>query len=175
MRKIVLAFGLIGFFFACGDQVVQRPVVYHNDDFMKRSQERGKLLLAEENEWFKEYRDKSALTFSQTSMGFWISNSAIASEDMAKQGDFISYDYQVKNLDNSLIYSYQENGLQKAVLGKVDLPRGLHAALQLISANDSATILLPSFLAYGGFGDQKKIDADTPVIMEIKVHEIRKK
>ncbi len=175
MRKIVLAFSLIGFFFACGDRVVQRPVVYHNDDFMKRSQERGKLLLAEENEWFKEYRDKSALTFTQTSMGFWISNSAIASEDMAKQGDFILYDYQVKNLDNSLIYSYQENGLQKAVLGKVDLPRGLHAALQLISANDSATILLPSFLAYGGFGDQKKIDADTPVIMEIKVHEIRKK
>ena len=108
-------------------------------------------------------------------MGFWISNSAIVSENMAKQGDFISYDYQVKNLDNSLIYSYQEIGPQKAVLGKIDLPRGLHAALQLISANDSATILLPSFLAYGGFGDQKKIDADTPIIIEIKVHEIRKK
>ncbi len=175
MKKFVLGFGVLMVFNACGDKVIQKPVVYKNDDFMARSQERAKLLLAEENQWFDDYRKSSTLNFNQTSMGFWISNSGKPTEKTAKNGDFVKFEYQVKDIDNQLIYSYQDNKIQNVILGKVDLPRGLHTALQLIEPNDSATVLLPSFLAYGGFGDEKKIDADTPVIMEIKVHEIRKK
>ena len=175
MIKYSLIFlGLI-FFASCGDKVIQRPITYNNDDFMQRSQERGKQLLAEENQWFEEYKKKSELTFNPTNMGFWISNAGVTTDEMAKTGDFVEFEYQVKDLDNKIIYSFAENGVQKVVLGKVDLPRGLHAALQLINTGNEATVLLPSFLAYGGFGDEKKIDADTPVIMEIKIHDIRKK
>ncbi|WP_068595218.1 FKBP-type peptidyl-prolyl cis-trans isomerase [Vaginella massiliensis] len=175
MKKISLLLVAIFCLFSCGDKVVQRPVTYHNDDFLKRSQQRGKQLLAEENQWFEAYRKTSKLTFQPTDMGFWISNEGKANDAMAKTGDFVAFEYQIKNLDDSIIYSFEENGVQKIVLGRVDLPRGLHAALQLIDQQEEATVLLPSFLAYGGFGDQKKIEADMPIIMEIKIHEIRKK
>ena len=52
--------------------------------------------------------------------------------------------------------------------------RGLHAALQLIPEGESAKLLLPSFLAYGGYGDTQKIAPDTPIIMDVKVIAIKK-
>ena len=60
-------------------------------------------------------------------------------------------------------------------MGKENLPRGLHASLQLIEEGDSATALYPSFLAYGGYGDQNKVGSNMPLIFKIKVLDIQKK
>ena len=51
----------------------------------------------------------------------------------------------------------------------------MQIALQMIEKGDSATVLLPSFLAYGGYGDRNKIMGNEPLIFKIKMHEIQKK
>ncbi|MEG0983926.1 FKBP-type peptidyl-prolyl cis-trans isomerase [Algoriella sp.] len=86
----------------------------------------------------------------------------------------MEFEYQVTDLKNNIIYSFQENGIKKAILGKIDLARGLHAGLQLIPEGETAKLLLPSFLGYGGYGDEGKIGPNEPIIMDVKVLKIRK-
>ncbi|WP_333662179.1 FKBP-type peptidyl-prolyl cis-trans isomerase [Chishuiella changwenlii] len=172
-RIILIAFALIGLL-SCEQKVIQYPVEYSNDDFMKRSEERGKILHQEELQWFDEYMKKSDLKYVKTSSGFWISNNGQRTEQTANKGDYIEFQYQVTDLENNVIYSYQDNGIKKVVLGKADLARGLHAGLQYIPQGESAKLLLPSFLGYGGYGDEGKIGPDEPIIMDVKVLKINK-
>lgn len=174
MKKIALVAFAVFALSSCDKKVVQYPISYSNDDFMKRSQERGKLLHQEELQWFDEYMKTSDQKFVKTSSGFWISNSGEKTPQTANKGDYIEFEYQVTDLKNNIIYSFQENGVKKAILGKVDLARGLHAGLQLIPEGETAKLLLPSFLGYGGYGDEGKIGPDEPIIMDVKVIKIKK-
>lgn len=161
-------------FAACKSKVIQYPVDYDKDEFMKFSQDRNKQILEEDNQLIQNYIDSTGIDFNKTNFGFWISNSAVASQTMAKSGDYVKYEYEVIDFDNNLVYSEKEIGVKDAVLGKEDLPRGLHVTLQLIEKGDSATALYPSFLAYGGYGDRNKIGGNEPLIFKVKVLDIKK-
>ncbi len=157
--------------------MVQYPVNYEDDreKFMQFSQDRNKQILAEDNELIQNYIDSLDLKFNRTSYGFWISNSGEPTPTMAKSGDVVKYDYEVLNFDNQVIYSKEENGTQTALLGRTDIPRGVHIALELIEKGDSATALFPSFMVYGGYGDRNKIAGNEPLIFKIQMLDIKKK
>ena len=162
---------------ACKNKVVQYPVNYENEreKFTEFSQDRNKEILNEDNELIQEYIDSIQKPFVRTSYGFWISNSGKSTSEMAKTGDYVKYQYQVDDFDNQTIYSLEELGIQEAVLGKENLPRGLHVALQMIEKGDSAIALFPSFLAHGGHGDQNKIGGNQPLIYKVRILDIKKK
>lgn len=172
MNRIIILALII--FAACESKVVQYPVDYDKDEFMKFSQDRNKQILEEDNQLIQNYIDSTQIKFNKTNFGFWISNSGQYTETMAKSGDYVKYEYEVIDFKNNVVYSKKEIGLKEAVLGKEDLPRGLHVTLQLIEKGDSATALYPSFLAYGGYGDRDKIGGNEPLIFKVKVLEIKK-
>jgi FKBP-type peptidyl-prolyl cis-trans isomerase FkpA len=162
---------------ACKNKVIQKPVNYENDreKFMEFSQDRNKQILAEDNELIAAYMDSIGQDFNRTQYGFWISNSGKTTETMAKAGDVVKYDYEVYNFSNEIIYSQEELGTQTIMMGRTDLPRGMQVALQMIEEGDSATVLLPSFLAYGGYGDRKKVKGNEPLIFKIHIQDIEKR
>ena len=173
MKKILVALVASFTLLSCDNQIVQYPVSYSNDDFMKRSQERGKMLLQEELQWFDDYKKQSDITFNKTESGLWISNQGIKTENTARTGDYVNFNYQILDVKGNIIYAFNEIGNQKIILGKADITRGLHAALQLIEPGQEARVLLPSFLGYAGYGDDKKIEPNQPIIMDIKVNEVK--
>lgn len=175
MKKYILV--LIGgiSLWSCENQVVQYPVSYNNDDFMQRSQERGKSLLKEEIEWFNEYKKKHTdFTFNKTESGIWISNQGVKTEQTANVGSYVNFTYQVYDINDQIIYSFDQIGEQKIILGKAKIARGIHSAIQLIEPNQQTRILLPSFLAYGGIGDNNKIEPNQPIIVDILIKEVKK-
>ena len=174
MKKVILFTFAVFALMSCDQKVIQYPVSYSNDDFMNRSQERGKLLHQEELQWFDDYMKTCDLKFVKTSSGFWISNSGQRTAQTANNGDYIEFEYQVTDLENNILYSFNDNKVQKIILGKADIVRGLQAGLQLIPEGETAKLLLPSFLAYGGYGDTQKIAPDSPIIMDVKVLKIKK-
>ncbi|WP_313384267.1 FKBP-type peptidyl-prolyl cis-trans isomerase [Chishuiella sp.] len=174
MKKIVFTLLVLITIFSCDQKVIQYPVSYSNDDFMQRSQERAKKIHQEELQWFDDYIKKNNQKFVKTSSGFWISNDGKRTESTANTGDYIEFEYQVSDLKDNIIYSFEDNKTQKVVIGKSDLTRGVNSALQLIPEGESAKLLLPSFLAYGGYGDQSKIAPDEPIIVDLKIKKIKK-
>lgn len=175
MKKIFLITVLIAFA-ACKNKVIQYPVNYENErgKFMEFSQNYNKQILNEDNELIEEYMEESTLNYNQTPYGFWISNPGRATETMAKIGDYVEFEYEVADFEENVLYSKEELGIQKVFLGKEKLPRGLHATLQLIEEGDSATALYPSLLAYGGYGDRKKVGGYVPLIFKVKILDIKK-
>lgn len=161
---------------ACKNKVVQYPVNFEDDreKFMEFSQNRNKQILAEDNELIQNYIDSTGLEFHKTSYGFWIDNKGQPTATMAKSGDIVKYEYEVLNFQNQVIYSNEENGTQTVLLGRTDLPRGVHIALGLIEKGDSATALFPSFMVYGGYGDRSKIMGNEPLIFKIQMLDIKK-
>ncbi|MBA5628480.1 FKBP-type peptidyl-prolyl cis-trans isomerase [Moheibacter lacus] len=176
MKKIALICAILSLA-ACKNKVVQYPVSYDDDraKFMEFSHDRNKQILDEDNALIQNYIDRSDLKFQRTSYGFWISNSGETTQTMAKSGDVVKYAYSVSNFDDEIIYSEAETGTQTIMMGRSDLPRGIQFALQMIEKGDAATVLLPSFLAYGGYGDRNKILGNEPLIFKIKIQEIQKK
>lgn len=162
---------------SCKKDVIQYPVSYENDrsKFMEFSQNLNKEILEDDTKKIQNYIDSSQLKFNHTSYGFWISNSGKSSENTAKLGDLVKFNYEVSDFNENLVYSEKETGNRQAVLGRESLPRGLHISLQLIEKGDSAITLMPSFLAYGGYGDLNKIGGNEPLIFKIKVLDIKKK
>lgn len=142
---------------------------------MEFSQNFNKQILEEDNELIENYIQNSGQNFTKTSYGFWISNSGEATETMAKSGDLVKFESEVLDFQNQTIYSKSENGEQTVMLGRTDIPRGVHIALQLIEKGDSATVLFPSFMVYGSFGDQNKILGNEPLIYKIHLLDIQKK
>lgn len=176
MKKYAFIFTIICLI-NCKNKVIQYPVEYENDraKFMEFSQDVNKMILSEDNELIQYYIDDSNQQFVKTSFGFWISNQGKTTESTASLGDMIKYEYEVMDFEENVIYSKEENGIKQIVLGKENLPRGLHATLQLIEKGDSAIALYPSFLAYGGYGDHHKVGSNLPLIFKIKVLDIQKK
>lgn len=176
MNKYLIILVLI-FTTACRNKVVQYPVSYDNDRerFMQFSQDLNKQILHDETEQIEEYIADSKMEFNHTSYGFWISNSGKSTPTMAKSGDAVKYNYEVSDFDGNVIYSEQEIGTRQSLLGKENLPRGLHIGLQLIEKGDSAIALMPSFLAYGGYGDRNRINGNEPLIFKIKIFDIKKR
>lgn len=174
MKKLVLIPLVFILLYSCDQKVIQYPVSYSNDDFMQRSQERGKILHQEELQWFDEYIKTSDLKFVKTNFGFWVSNEGLRNDKTANVGDYVEFEYQVSDLKNNIIYSFDDNKIQKVIIGKSDLTRGVNAALQMVRENESVKLLLPSFLAYGGYGDQSKIGPDQPIVVDLKVLKIKK-
>lgn len=177
MKKLVSIFILLVLVGCNRSKSVQYPVNYENDrqKFMEFSQDRNKQILEEDNQLIQEYIDSIGIPFKKTPYGFWISNEGVPTSTTAKTGDVVQYDFEVLRFTHEVVYSEEENGTQTIMLGKVDLPRGVQNALQLIEKGDSATVLLPSFLAYGGFGDRKKIQGNEPLIFKIHILDIKKK
>lgn len=142
---------------------------------MEFSQDRNKQILKEDVELIQNYVDSSDRKFTKTSHGFWISNSGQTSPTMAKTGDIIKYEFAVSDFNDQVVYTKNDHGLQDVMLGKSDIPRGLQMGLQMIEKGDSATFLFPSFLAFGGFGDQNKIKGNEPLIFNVYIKDIVKK
>ena len=77
-------------------------------------------------------------------------------------------------MDNQILYSKKELGVQNYVMDKQMLFTGLREGLKLLNEGESARFLFPSIKAYGYFGDEKKITSNMPLISEVSVHTVLK-
>ena len=57
-------------------------------------------------------------------------------------------------------------------MDKQELFTGLREGLKLMKAGETYTFIFPSQKAYGYYGDEKKIGANTPIITQVTVKSI---
>lgn len=84
-------------------------------------------------------------------------------------GQRVTYNYQVFLLNGTLLYTSEQQGPATLTVDKQDEIIGLHEALKKMRLGDKGRFIIPSHLAYGVSGDQRKIPPLTALQYNIEI------
>lgn len=156
----------------CGGPEPRKPVKVKTGSFIKKSVERNKLLLQEEEKLLHSIMTAdSANHYMDTDFGAWYYyNTQNQSEAyLPVEDDRLTMVYNIIGLENDTIYSEEEIGTVYYRVDREELFPGLRMAVKLLKKGETATFLFPSYLAYGYHGDNNKIGPNVPVKSTISI------
>ncbi|WP_010182177.1 gliding motility-associated peptidyl-prolyl isomerase GldI [Aquimarina agarilytica] len=177
MKHVVFLFATFLIFTCCNKPVARKPVSIKSGSFISESIILNKKIKSREEATINTIIKNDTLhTYLNSGNGFWYHYTKKDSIVSLKPqfGDIVNFDFNLKQINGSLIYSKKELGNRDYRIDKEELFYGLREALKLLQTGESATFLIPSHLAYGYYGDTKKIKANTPIITEVTVNSISK-
>ncbi|MBU3822617.1 gliding motility-associated peptidyl-prolyl isomerase GldI [Flavobacteriaceae bacterium XHP0103] len=160
---------------SCKTPEARRPVSVKTGSFIDVSVERNKKLNAKEEASIKKLMAQEKKDYIASESGFWYYYNIKVETDSLKTpdfGDIVNFDYVVKALNGSIIYSEEDIKARSYAMDKEELFTGLREGLKLMKSGETVTFLFPSQKAYGYYGDQNKIGTNIPLICEVTVHSI---
>ena len=174
MNKLVtLVFVLL--VFSCKTPEARPPVSVKSGSFIDASVARNKQLNANEQASIEKLMSQHKQDYIASESGFWYYYNNKVDIDSLKTpvfGDIVNYNYNVKALNGSLIYSTEDIKTQNYAMDKQELFTGLREGLKLMKTGETVTFLFPSQKAYGYYGDENKIGHNTPLICEVTINSI---
>ncbi len=121
-------------------------------------------------------QNDSLHTYHNSGHGFWYYY--IKQNDTATykplEGDKVVLTYEIKDLSNNLIYSFNEIGQKTYWVDHENYFRGFRTAVKLLKEGEQAVFLLPSNAGYGYHGDENKIGTNIPLKLNLKIIKIKK-
>ena len=176
MHKLLLFSFLPALIFSsCKTPEARRPISVKTGSFIDVSVERNKKLNAEEEASIKKVMEQENKDYIASESGFWYYYNTKVETDSLKTpdfGDIVNFDYTVKTLKGSVIYSEEDIQARSYAMDKEELFTGLREGLKLMKSGETVTFLFPSQKAYGYYGDQNKIGTNIPLICKVTVHSI---
>tara|TARA_B110000971_G_C19836937_1_gene420714 strand:- start:6 stop:437 length:432 start_codon:yes stop_codon:yes gene_type:complete len=133
---------------------------------MFSSAQRNKNLIKKEEQLLKEAASKDSLhKFKISKSGFLYAH--IKSNSQASylpiKGEIVRFNYQIEDLDQNVIYSFEEVGSVEYAIDQDDLLPALREGLRLLRPRDVVVFLFPSYICYGYQGDGDKIGINQPL------------
>lgn len=154
-------------------QEARRPVSQASGSFMKKSVERNKKLIAnEEGQIDALIKSNPKIKYIASSKGYWYTYLTENKLDTLtpKKGDVAFFDYEIKDLKGNVIYSQVELRPQTYAVDKQNIMTGLREGIKLMHKNETVIFLFPSHIAYGYHGDDKKIGTNQPLLCTVTLH-----
>jgi FKBP-type peptidyl-prolyl cis-trans isomerase len=131
------------------------------------SKNRMKNLNAQERMQIQEWINSQPVKFYPTQLNYWVSTQGFDQRQRRQDNSLISYSYDLYDFDQTKIYD-QPIQRRDAKFGHFEELKAVEDALRFIHDGEEVTLLVPSSLAYGTYGDEKKIDNDIPLIIKLK-------
>ncbi|MCK0131100.1 gliding motility-associated peptidyl-prolyl isomerase GldI [Flavobacteriaceae bacterium F08102] len=175
MYKLSPIFFLTVLLISCASPSPRKPISVKSSSFMKESIERNKLINQQEEEAFKYLMEQdSSRVYHISEHGFWYTYEIENTTDTIhpKRGDEITYRYEIKTIDQEVLYSEEELGLRNYLVDKQELIKGLQNGLKLMKQGEVVTFLFPSHLAYG-YAGYKNIGSNQPLIYTVTLETIK--
>ncbi|MBJ2125637.1 gliding motility-associated peptidyl-prolyl isomerase GldI [Flavobacterium sp. IB48] len=148
----------------------RRPISRASGTFMKKSADRNKKLVANEEEVIKKIiKSNPKVKYYATPKGYWFYyDERNTNETTApRKGDIAYFNMEVKDIKGNTIYSESDLGPQTYYVDKQDIMMGLRDGIKRMHKNETVTFLFPSHMAYGYHGDNKKIGTNESLIVTI--------
>ena len=110
-------------------------------------------------------KNDTILDYKQSSEGFWYAYIHKNEENLPtpKIGDEVVIEYEILDLNDSIIYSKEELGQKTYKIDKEDFISGLQKGIKLMKTGETITFVLPFYNAFGVLGDGKKIGVNQSV------------
>lgn len=175
MKFILRLVILLLVFTSCKSPEARKPITVQSGSFIKESAERNrKLNERERNRIETMMSEHPEHEYIASKSGFWYFYHTKVEVDTitAGFGDIVNFDYSVKDLNGTTIYSKEEIGNQDYAMDQEELFTGLREGLKLLKPSESATFLFPSQKAYGYYGDNNKIGTNIPLVCRVTVNSI---
>ncbi len=110
---------------------------------------------------------------SGTGLFYKVLKDSVAGKN-ASSSDRVEIEYRISNMYGKVYYSSEESGTRTFTIDREDVEIGLHEAVKFLGLGDKGLFILPSHLAFGVAGDQKRIPPVTPLVYEIEIINIQK-
>lgn len=140
-------------------------VLSQND--LSVSRERMKNLNTLERNQIQQWIGGQTEKFYPTKLNYWVNIEDYDKREKRQDNSLISYQYDLYDFDQIKIYE-QSIERKEVKFGHFDELKAVEDALRYIRDGEVVTLLVPSSLAYGTYGDEKKIDNDVPLIIKLK-------
>lgn len=167
LAHILLPVLLITVLISCKQsQEARRPVSQSSGTFIKKSVIRNKKLVASEEDLIKAViKNTPEASYISSKKGYWYSYITKNDSDTLspKKGDVAFFDYEIKDLEENIIYSELELRPQVYRVDKQEIMMGLRDGIKLMHRNEKVHFLFPSHMGFGYHGDNKKIGINQPL------------
>jgi gliding motility-associated peptidyl-prolyl isomerase len=175
MNKLIAITLLALLAFNCKSPDARKPISTKSGSYIDASIALNKKRFAKEKAIIEKIMEPDSLEYLASDTGFWYKYNTKIENDSLKTpvfGDIVIYDYNVKTLNGTEIYSKEDLKTQHYAMDKQELFTGLRHGLKLMKPGESVTFIFPSDRAYGYYGDEDKIGPNTPLICNVTVNSI---
>lgn len=167
MKNIVFIIGFL--FVSCSKNAqVYTPVGGMSNEEMGVSKNRAKQLNTMEREQIQEWISKQKEKFYPTQLNYWSSIEKMEQRKKKQDGESVSFQYELYDFDLQKFYE-KPKVYKDAPLGKFEELDAIEDAVRYLNLDEEATLLVPSVLAYGTYGDGDQIPYDMPLIIKLKL------
>ena len=158
---------------AIGSCAKQSPAQHPGEQFiseseMEISKNRTKALNNMERVQIQDWIDAQDVKYYPMGMNYWVNIENLEQKARKNNGDKVSYQYTIYDFDRTKLYD-AALGNTDVIFGRFKEMDAVEDVIRYLQKGEEAEILVPSVLAYGTYGDGKKISNDMPLIIKVKV------
>ena len=167
MKNIVFIISFL--FVSCSKNAqVYTPVGGMSNEEMGVSKNRAKQLNTMEREQIQEWISKQKEKFYPTQLNYWSNIENLEQRKKKQDGELVSFQYELYDFDLQKFYEKPKT-YKDAPLGKFEELEAIEDAVRYLNSDEEVTLLVPSVLAYGTYGDGDQIPYDMPLIIKLKL------
>lgn len=133
----------------------------------------NKYLLRTEQEQIENYIRRHQLVMLETGTGLRYQIDDEGFGNKIVKGQWVKLHYTSRLINGDIVYQSAIDGIKQFQVGKGGVETGLEEGILLLRKGSTAKIILPSHLAFGLLGDQKKIPPRSTLIYEIEVIDVQ--
>ena len=151
----------------------QNPAHHSGEQFMSESEmevskNRSKDLNNLERTQIQEWVKSQDVKYYPMGMNYWVDLEGLDKLPRKNNGEKVSYKYDIYDFNRTKLYD-NPMGNTDVELGHFVEMDAVEDVIRYMKKGQEAEILVPSVLAYGTYGDNKKITNDMPLIIKVKV------
>lgn len=168
MQKIIVFSSLL--LIGCAQNTQTHPPVggFLSEKDLTDSKNRAKNLNQTERAQIQDWINNQTIKFYPMSINYWVDVENLQQNPKKNNGETISYEYEIFDFDGVKLSDEPKNRMN-VQFGHFEELKAVEDALRYLPKDQQATLLVPSVLAFGTYGDNEKIPNDMPLIIKIKV------
>lgn len=154
---------------ACQKQQIYAPAAspVSNRDLIQ-SRERNRKLNDAERSQISKWIAGQEKKFYSAGLNYWTTDEKATLSPRKPDGFTVSYEYEIFDFNMESVYSRPIRKTNQ-VIGRFDEVKAVEDALRHMNTGESATLLVPSVLAFGTYGDGDEIPGNMPLVITLKV------
>ena len=168
MRKIIILFSFV--IIGCVKHAPAHPPVggVLNETDLDISKNRTRNLNIKEREQIEDWIKNQDEEFFSMSLNYWVNDKELQNQIRKDNGELISYQYEMYDFELVNLYETPKQNIN-VVLGRFEELKPVEDALRYLHKNQEVTLLIPSALGFGTYGDNDRIPNDMPLIIKLKM------